>query len=382
MVYKGKICFVALDSYPVLKSDITGHFGGAQVQQVLIAKGLVKRGCNTTFITANVYQQDEETIDGIKVLKAFNPNDGIRFIRFFFPRLFGIWKALKKADAQIYYQRSAGFLTGVVGVFCKLMRRRFVFATSSDFNVDGGFSKTGKKKDTVSYHLGLKLADRIVVQSKYQQKLLERNYGPLSKVVPNAIEISDLNQIEDKKEYVLWVGNLYRLKQPELFIKLATKLPAHQFVIVGSMKGDEAYQKYVKKTIDENANLTYIGPVPHNQIIRFYDRAYCLVNTSKYEGFSNTFLEAWSRKTPVISMNSNPDGIIAEYGLGFVVNSLDDLAEKTTRFIEDDKVRKEMGDKGYSYILRKCNIENIAVMYDVLLKALIRNHYEAKNAYK
>ena len=249
---KDPVCFVALDSYPVLKPDISGHFGGAQVQQVLIAKRLVKRGCNATFVTANVYQQDEEIIDGIKVLKAYNPNDGIRFIRFLFPRLFGIWKALKKADAQIYYQRSAGFITGVVGVFCKLMRRKFVFATSSDFNVDKGFSSTGRKRDIVSFHLGLKLADRIVVQSRYQQKLLECNYGHLSKVVPNTIEISDLNQVEDKKEYVLWVGNLYKLKQPELFVKLATKLPAHQFVIVGSMKEDEAYQKYVKKDFQKS----------------------------------------------------------------------------------------------------------------------------------
>ncbi len=375
---KAKICFVALDCYPVLRSDTSGHFGGAQVQQVLIAKELLKRGCNTTFITASVYQQDDEIIDGIKVLKAFNPNDGIRFIRFIFPRLLGIWKALKSADAQIYYQRSAGFLTGVVGVFCKLMRRRFVFATSSDFNINGGFSSTGKKKDTVSYHLGLKLADRIVVQSRYQKKLLEHNYGHSGKVIPNVIEISDLGELWDKRDYVLWVGNLYRVKQPELFIKLAARLPEHQFMIAGRIKGDETYQKYVKKLIDDNANLTYLGPVPHNQVIKLYDRAYCLVNTSKYEGFPNTFLEAWSRKTPVVSMNSNPDGIITEYGLGYVVNSLDDLTEKTIHIIEEDNVRKEMGEKGYSYILKNCNIEDIAGMYDAILKKLNGIRYDGK----
>ena len=47
---KSKICFLALNSFPTLAKTNIKLIGGAEVQQILIAKELIKRGFDISFI--------------------------------------------------------------------------------------------------------------------------------------------------------------------------------------------------------------------------------------------------------------------------------------------------------------------------------------------
>jgi hypothetical protein len=114
------VCFVALNAYPVLAGDRRAQLvGGAEVQQVIVAKGLAQRGFPVSMICLDFGQEDDLEIGGVRVIRAFDPNGGIPVLRFLWPRLTTIWRCLERADADIYYQRAASMLTGVISYYCK-----------------------------------------------------------------------------------------------------------------------------------------------------------------------------------------------------------------------------------------------------------------------
>ena len=84
------------------------------------------------------------------------------------------------------------------------------------------------------------------------------------------------------------------------------------------------------------------------------------VNTSTgdYEGFPNTFSQAWMRKTPVVSLHTDPDGMIKRYQLGFHSGNFDQMVSDVRTLLTDDQLRQRMGENAYRYAVTEHNIAN------------------------
>jgi glycosyltransferase involved in cell wall biosynthesis len=98
--------------------------------------------------------------------------------------------------------------------------------------------------------------------------------------------------------------------------------------------------------------VEYLGHVSPRQSLEIIGNATALLSTSEQEGFPNTFLEAWSAGTPVVTLSVDPGGMIQEQGLGFVsggveqavgdIRSLFNAAETFDRF--STRARKYIKD--------------------------------------
>ena len=132
---KKKICFVALNIYPCLSRKYpSARIGGAELQQLFIGEGLRDRGYDVSFITIDFGPPQVESINRLTVYKTFKEKEGLFAIRFLYPRLFKIWKALHQANADIYYTRTASFLPGILYMFCRTHRKKLIFAIVVEYH--------------------------------------------------------------------------------------------------------------------------------------------------------------------------------------------------------------------------------------------------------
>ena len=331
---KPSICFVALKAYTVLaRHEQIQHVGGAEVQQVRMARWLADRGYPISFVTLDHGQSDGIAFDGIPIWKAYREDAGIAGLRFVHPRWSGLWHAMRRADADVYYQRGSGSQTGQVALWCHLHKRKFIFAAAA--HVDCDLRLLGsmlRRRERILYRLGIGLADAVIAQTETQRTLFRRNMGLTTTLVRNCCwKSADLGQIEPAFERfssaprVLWVGRIAsRSKRFEWLLDVAERCPEIAFDVVGPAGVDSDYVIPLVKRAARIPNVDMHGRVPYTEMAAHYQRSRLLCCTSQYEGFPNTFLEAWSLGIPVVS-TFDPDDIIAKNGLGWVGRSIEEI---------------------------------------------------------
>lgn len=333
-----KICLLGLENLPVLAKEYNKHgIGGEQVQQTLLARALHKRGYQTCMVTADYGQPDGASWQGIQVFKAYRPDAGIPVIRFVHPRWTGIWTALKRADADVYYTSCAGMQVGLAALFCRAYSKGLIFRLASDTDADPKHLLIHYYRDKKLYEYGLRRANVVLSQHRRQQQALLQNYGVMSEVAdmltdPPGRELS----LEERDVPILWVNNLRDFKRPDLALELACRLPARRLHMVGGPQPGfrDLYDK-VRQQAAALPNLVFHGRIPYHDVGDFYDRARVFVNTSDTEGFPNSYLQSWRRGVPVVAF-FDPDGLIRREGLGYAVGSMDEMAKAVERLLNDD----------------------------------------------
>ncbi len=128
------VCFIAPKAYPLFEPENQGVFGGAEVDIFLLATELAKdKNYAVSCIVADYGQPDEEERQGVRLIRSVNfgcnPITGA----------VQVWKALRRANADIYFHEAASMGTVLAGAFCKLNRKRFVYRTASQRECDGRY---------------------------------------------------------------------------------------------------------------------------------------------------------------------------------------------------------------------------------------------------
>jgi len=367
---KLKICFVTHNIYPVLvdQNDIKSA-GGAELQQRFIGIGLKNIGYTVSYITMDVGQEELEIKNGMEIYKTHKLNEGIRGIRFLYPVLYKIWRALKKANADVYYVRCAGFLPGIVAIFCRMHKKKMIYAGAHDTDfIPSQFLMTKQYEKTL-YKFGLKHADAITAQSNSQKANLWRHFKLKGELIRNFYPCHAKRRPKLEKDTILWVSTLRSWKRPMRFVRLAEKFPSEQFIMIGGrpgLSGNHLYDE-IKDSVKNLKNLQFLGFQPFKKTECYFDRCKLFVNTSDYEGFPNTFLQAWNRGIPVLSY-VDPDGVILQNKLGIVVHSENDMHIALSSFLGGNTWNS---DSIVAYF-NNHHSEKVIEEYDALLRDIVK----------
>ena len=377
-----RICFVGLGTLPMLTREYgTRRAGGAELQQALLAKALARRGWTVSMVVADYGQPEGAAWDGVRTLRAYRPDEGIPVLRFVHPRWTKLHAALRRADADIYYASCAGGQLAQVALFARSRGRKVVFRIASDTDCDPRALLVRYRRDRMLYRWGLAHADLVLAQTPSQRQALARNFGRDSRVVASLLETSGRSPpLAERDIGALWVGNLRPLKRPHLFLDAAAHLPGLAFHMIGGpMPGAEELYAEVRQRAAALPNVTFHGFVPQHEVGTYFERTRVFVSTSAIEGFPNTYLQAWSRGTPVVAF-LDPERLLTEKRLGTRVGGARELEDAIARLTGEPGEWEQASARGRRYIDERGGESEMVSAYVEALSSLALQHPTARSA--
>ncbi|MBN2071287.1 MAG: glycosyltransferase family 4 protein [Candidatus Krumholzibacteriota bacterium] len=374
-----KVCFFSPTAYSYFNPDADEWAGGAETQQVLLAKQMSLKGIDVSFIVGDHGQEEVEKFGNITVIRSFAPFSGNRKLRFL-PDMMKIRRAMRLSGADIFNQRSTSFYTGQLCYFASSLGKQFTFSIGIDYNCYGDCDGNLSFPMTSMYRYGIRNAGAVIAQTQKQKDLLFENMRRESTLIRNGIEILDRVECpvnsgsektaEGRKEF-LWVGSFRRRKRPELFLDLARAVPEADFTIIGGGGDDRDFYEMIAANAGSISNLNYPGFIEPEKIEEYYRRAYAYINTSVLEGFPNTYLHSWRRGVPTFTIEIDPDRIIEENGIGECTGSFERLVEAVRELSSDEPMRTRMCRRALEYVAREHDIKDKADEYISLFESLL-----------
>ena len=347
------------------------HFvvGGAEVQLFLLSQQMISEGIEVHYVCADV----DSTVE-IKGVTLHPFKESANQLSKSMQRLTGI---IDSINPDIVYQRGRKLTTYYAGKCCRARNIPFVFSVSMDIDCrylksaprvfeQGTFSARNLMKFLIRakedfYSLkGMKLASRIITQTKRQQGALKKSRGLNSKTISSGhIVPTEESLVKTDPPVVLWLANLKEWKRPELFMQVANQLKHLdcQFIMAGRL-ATESYRSQIEETKAKTKIFDYLGAQTFEESNELISRASVFVNTSAGdEGFPNTFIQAWLREVPTITLDFDPDGIIAENQLGYHSGTLHQLAIDIEHLVKNSVERRTMGERARDFAVSRFSAE-------------------------
>jgi glycosyltransferase involved in cell wall biosynthesis len=369
-----KVCFIGIGSCFLISNKKIANIIGPDIQQILLGNELLKNNFNISFICyhKSINTFDIQYKDNIQLLYVKSENSKSKILNYL-KTFFNSIKAIRMANSDIYMHHG-----GLDGFLPLLMGKKCILSIASDAFLDQSLIVTNSKEfkksrfnlDSIANWFNIKFSRLIIVQNCYQREFLQKHYNKEAHLIKIPFKISESKIYEKKKPYtILWVGSMAKVKQPELFLNLAKEIPYANFQMIGGHYDNWDLFNTTKKEADKLDNLEFLGVVPFDEIDKYFREASILVNTSMFEGFPNSFIQAWINNIPVISL-VDPDGIIGDHGMGLHSKNFEKLREDVRILLDDDELRIQMGQNGRQYVEKEHDITNIIHEYIKLFESI------------
>ena len=370
MAKKVKICFFSPASYPYFVPENSVVHGGAEFQMFLLAEILAKNPAFDIYFIIGKSKIKNLNISHIKLVRGLQFEKKELFLKKIY-KIFCLLKIYIKIGPDIIINTTANAVVGISAFYKLMFNKKLIFRTASEKDVNKTWSKQNGFLGKI-YEFGIEKADYVVTQSVEHLNILKENYNIKSaSVLKNGFKVEPVADVG--KEYFLWVSRYVDMKRPELFVDLAKQFPSEKFVMICPYNPKD-YKKWrkLKQKAEKLPNLTFIEKVPFHKIQKYFDSAKAFVNTSDYEGFPNTFLQAAQGKTPIVSLNVNPDNFLNEYNCGiFCKNNFDFLIENIRKLIENPTEIKVMGENAYRYLKKNHDIQITGKQLEKIIYKLV-----------
>lgn len=358
----------------LLPSHWSAVLGGAEYQAKLICQHLVASGrFEVHWLSRRIHP--EYRAQGYTTHQIAERH-GLRAKAFFFDHL-ALSRLLREIQPDVIYQRVGSAYTGIAARHAMQNNCRMIWHVAMDLDVAPFNIKAWRPSTVLKYidkrylEYGVRHASDIVVQTQDQNRLLGQHYGRQATLMIRNLHPLPAEAIDKSgSPTVLWIANLKPAKQPEVFMRLARAcqdMPQVRFLMMGEPLPNAAQQRAFDHAVAAIPNLDYLGKLPIEEVNALLARSHLFVNTSLVEGFANTFIQAWMRQVPVLSLNVDPDGLLTQEGIGFCAQGDEAALLRTLReWLANAPQREQIGRCARAYAEANHSERNIESLLELM----------------
>jgi glycosyltransferase involved in cell wall biosynthesis len=357
----------------VVRTHWAARMGGSQYQaKVLIDYLLEHYDVDIVWLTTRA--DPSFTPEGYRIVTFSDPG-GLRRYGSFFDAV-RLYRALARERPDIILQFVGCAHTGIAALYARRHGCKMIWRVTNDPSVEpptASWLAPHRKLERLILNFGIRNATLVLAQTEYQRaRLAEAFPSTRVQVLPNFHPAPpDRGRNDAAVRQVVWIANFKPLKNPGAFVRLARRFSRRsdvRFVMVGGAPAGE-WAKQQLHDIAAAPNVDYRGALSQSAVNSLLERADLLVNTSDHEGFSNTFIQAWMRRVPVVSLRVDPDRLLSRGGLGAVAGGDEEkLYESVAALLDDPDRCAAIGARARRHALEhhaESNIETLARLLDL-----------------
>lgn len=194
------------------------------------------------------------------------------------------------------------------------------------------------------------------------------NKGPL---------IASKETTENTELSMLYAGRLFWMKGIKYVLETYSRLRSQFKNLRLRIYGEGPLEKEIRKFIKDRglgSTVFFGGFLPHNRLIHEIRKADMVLFPSLYESQPVFALEAMACRKPLVAFDLvSTREIIKKSDAGLLAKKgdIDDLCDKTSQVLNDQELRRRLGQNGYKYVRRNHDWNEQAKKYLQVYEDLI-----------
>lgn len=243
---------------------------------------------------------------------------------------------------------------------CKVMNTPFIHSRQRAISVQGD---SWRRKITVNIdNYVVRRSSKVICHGPFTKSQLIAIGVNKSKIIEFDVRFDELlggvdeeshshnSRIKGNKKYILFLGRVEESKGVfdllEAIEPILYSYPDIHLVFVGDGQALDILKERIAQ-MSINNSISFIGRVPHKEIVNYLSHATALVMPTRHglEGWPMSALEALAMGVPVIGPNAGPFQFMIKNnvnGLLFDVNSVADLRKKIKCIVTETNLRDEL----------------------------------------
>ena len=366
--------------------------GGTERQAHKLARKLVDRQQPVELVTGWWFRGTarREAIDGIPLYRNFTfwhslDIKGLRKFSGYLYILTLIWYLWRRrADYDVIHVHGLNYHTFASVIAGRLTGHKvLVKLANSGPASDINKMRNEKQLALARYMLSTALqCDRFVALNEKVVQELKAVGVPVEKIVelPNGVEVTEsmrrTSYALNNPARIIYLGRLHKQKGLDTLLQAFQQLQRRrpEGSVYLQLVGDGPLREELETLAQQLEISDWVEFAGESDRVRAeLEQSDIFVLPSRAEGLSNSLLEAMSCGLPVVvsDIPGNRDVIEdEENGLRFVMDDPDSLVEKLSVLLEQEALRRQLGQAAYATVEREYSLDHVAECYTVLYREL------------